>query len=144
MTRQSLKELIQSWETARCVNFDAGIAKGPWGTESFVEGFGVGLFAETMARLDGSKIIDVAGTDEPATVLRTVLKVLRKQLEEHPATEMTVRLDGKEMSGDYVLLEAMNVRYIGPNLKANQRAPSKGPARTTFADRVRMLFGSYR
>ena len=123
VTRQSLKELIQSWETARCVNFDAGIAKGPWGTESFVEGFGVGLFAETMARLDGSKIIDVAGTDDPPTVLRTVLKVLRKQLEEHPATEMTVRLDGKEMSGDYVLLEAMNVRYIGPNLKANQRAP---------------------
>jgi diacylglycerol kinase (ATP) len=79
------------------------------------------LFAETMARLDGSKIIDVAGTDDPPTVLRTVLKVLRKQLEEHPATEITVRLDGKE-SGDYVLLEAMNVRYIGPNLDLVPRA----------------------
>jgi diacylglycerol kinase (ATP) len=123
LTGKSLKELIRSWKNARCINFDAGVAKGPWGTESFVEGFGVGLFTETMARLDGSKIIDVAGTDDPPTVLRTVLKVLRKQLEEHPATEMTVRLDGKEMSGDYVLLEAMNVRYIGPNLKANQRAP---------------------
>jgi len=173
VTGKSLKELIRSWKTARCINFDAGVAKGPWGTESFVEGFGVGLFAETMRRLDGSKIIDLAGADDPPTVLRTVLKILRKQLKEHPATEMTIRLDGKEMSGDYVLLEAMNVRYVGPNLdlvpradindglldvvlvgsgergklkpyfpKAKQHA--KGPACTTFADRVRMLFGSYR
>jgi diacylglycerol kinase (ATP) len=116
VTGKSLKELIRSWKTARCINFDAGVAKGPWGTESFVEGFGVGLFAETMRRLDGSKIIDLAGADDPPTVLRTVLKILRKQLKEHPATEMTIRLDGKEMSGDYVLLEAMNVRYVGPNL----------------------------
>ena len=101
VTGKSLKELIRSWKTARCINFDAGVAKGPWGTESFVEGFGVGLFAETMTRLDGSKIIDLAGADDPPTVLRTVLKILRKQLKEHPATEMTIRLDGKEMSGDY-------------------------------------------
>ena len=78
VTGKSLKELIRSWETARCINFDAGVAKGPWGTESFVEGFGVGLFAETMTRLDGSKIIDLAGADDPSTVLRTVLKILRK------------------------------------------------------------------
>lgn len=122
VTGKSLKELIRSWKTARCINFDAGVAKGPWGTESFVEGFGVGLFAETMTRLDGSKIIDLAGADDPPTVLRTVLKILRKQLKEHPATEMTIRLDGKEMSGDYVLLEAMNVRYVGPNLDLVPRA----------------------
>jgi len=35
---------------------------------------------------------------------------------------MTIRLDGKEMSGDYVLLEAMNVRYVGPNLDLVPRA----------------------
>jgi diacylglycerol kinase family enzyme len=29
---------------------------------------------------------------------------------------MTVRLDGKDISGDYVLLEALNIRFIGPNL----------------------------
>ena len=75
-----------------------------------------------MTRLDGSKIIDLAGADDPPTVLRTVLKILRKQLKEHPATEMTIRLDGKEMSGDYVLLEAMNVRYVGPNLDLVPRA----------------------
>jgi diacylglycerol kinase family enzyme len=122
VTGKSLKELIRSWKTARCINFDAGVAKGPWGTESFVEGFGVGLFAETMTRLDGSKIIDLAGADDPPTVLRTVLKILRKHLKEHPATEMTIRLDGKEMSGDYVLLEAMNVRYVRPNLDLVPRA----------------------
>jgi len=52
-----------------------------------IEGFGVGLFAETMTRLDGSKIIDLAGADDLPTVLRTVLTILRKQLKKHPATE---------------------------------------------------------
>ena len=84
VTGKSLKELIRSWKTARCINFDAGVAKGPWGTESFVEGFGVGLFAETMTRLDGSKIIDLAGADDPPTVLGTVLKILGKQLNIQP------------------------------------------------------------
>jgi diacylglycerol kinase (ATP) len=29
---------------------------------------------------------------------------------------LTVRLDGQDLSGDYYMLEALNVRYIGPNL----------------------------
>jgi diacylglycerol kinase family enzyme len=170
VTGKSLKELIRSWKTARCINFDAGVAKGPWGTESFVEGFGVGLFAETMTRLDGSKIIDLAGADDPPTVLRTVLKILRKQLKEHPAVEMTIRLDGKEMSGDYECpicraesrpgaasryqrrIARCRPCWLGRTRQAeavffqkqSNTRQSKGPACTTFADRVRMLFGSYR
>ena len=34
------------------MNFDAGVAKGPWGARPFVEGFGVGLFAEAMFRIE--------------------------------------------------------------------------------------------
>jgi diacylglycerol kinase (ATP) len=35
---------------------------------------------------------------------------------------MMVRLDGQDVSGDYILLEALNIRYIGPNLDLVPRA----------------------
>ena len=55
MAGRTLKELIAEWKVARCVHFDAGVAKGPWGSKPFIEGFGLGLFAETMFRIDNSK-----------------------------------------------------------------------------------------
>lgn len=117
-----LRDLVRSWKDARCVNCDAGVAKGPWGTENFIEGFGVGLFAETMARLETSHVIDLIGGDDPPTVLRTVLKILRTQLEKHTSSSMTLRLDGKKISGDYLMLEVQNIRYIGPNLELHPEA----------------------
>ena len=35
---------------------------------------------------------------------------------------MTIRLDGKKMSGDYLMLEVQNIRYIGPNLELHPEA----------------------
>ena len=111
-----LPELIKGWKTARGVNFDAGLAKGPWGSQYFIEGFGVGLFAETMSRLDERKDPDLASSDNPEKVIPTVVSILNEQLKKFPSKDMIVQLDGKDVSGDYVLLEALNIRYIGPNL----------------------------
>jgi diacylglycerol kinase (ATP) len=122
LTGRPLEDLIKGWKTARCVNFDAGVAKGPWGSECFIEGVGVGLFAETICRLDGGKIPDLAHSDDPKKVMRTALNILRNQLKNYPSKDMTVRLDGADISGDYVLLEALNIRYIGPNLDLVPRA----------------------
>ena len=117
-----LRDLVRSWKDARCVNCDAGIAKGPWGTQNFIEGFGVGLFAETMVRLETSNVIELVGGDDPPTALRTVLKILRTQLQKHTGRPMKIRLDGKKMSGDYLMLEVQNIRYIGPNLELHPEA----------------------
>ena len=122
LTGRSLEDLIKGWKTAHCVNFDAGVAKGPWGSQCFIEGFGVGLFAETMSQLDGRKILDLTHSDNPKKVIRAVLNILKNQLRTYPSKNMTVRLDGRDVSGDYVLLEALNIRYIGPNLDLVPRA----------------------
>jgi diacylglycerol kinase (ATP) len=122
LTGRPLEELIKGWKTAHCVNFDAGVAKGPWGSQCFIEGFGIGLFAETMSQLDGQKILDLTHSDNPKKVIRTVLNILKNQLSNYPSKNMTVRLDGHDVSGDYVLLEALNIRYIGPNLDLVPRA----------------------
>jgi diacylglycerol kinase family enzyme len=122
VTGRPVQDLINGWKTARCVNFDAGLAKGPWGSQYFIEGFGVGLFAETMSRLARPKNIDLAHLDDPEKVLGAILNILKDQLKNYPSTDMVVKLDGKDMSGDYVLLEALNIRYIGPNLDLVPRA----------------------
>jgi diacylglycerol kinase (ATP) len=117
---RSPQALIKGWPTARPVNFDAGIAKGPWGTQHFIEGFGVGLFAEVMAELDDSK--DSPVSDDPAEAIPTIVSILNDQVKKFDSKQMVVQLDGKDVSGDYVLLEVLNIRYIGPNLELVPRA----------------------
>jgi diacylglycerol kinase (ATP) len=122
LTGRPLADLIKGWKTAHCVNFDAGVAKGPWGSQCFIEGFGVGLFADTMARLDGREDLDQKHSDDSKKVIRTAVSILKNQIKNYPPKDMTVRLDGHDVSGDYVLLEALNIRYIGPNLDLVPRA----------------------
>lgn len=122
VTGRTFEDLIDGWNTAHCVNFDAGVAKGPWGTRHFIEGFGVGLFAETMFRIDNGQHPPVLRAEDPEEEIREALKALKKQLSTYPAKALTVRLDGQDISGDYYMLEALNVRYIGPNLELVPRA----------------------
>jgi len=122
VTGRTFQDLIKGWNTAHCANFDAGIAKGPWGSKYFIEGFGVGLFAETMFRIDDGQHPQVLRAEDPDEEISAALKVLKKQLSSYPAKELTVRLDGRDLSGDYYMLEALNVRYMGPNLELVPRA----------------------
>jgi len=112
----TVQNLIRGWKTARCVNVDAGVAKGPWGSQYFVEGFGIGLFAEAMHRIESGKIDELPDSGRSEHIMNGVLALLKKQLRDGRSVKMTVRLDGKDVSGDYVLLEALNICFIGPNL----------------------------
>jgi diacylglycerol kinase (ATP) len=116
VTGWTFQDLIAGWQTAHCANFDAGVARGPWGARYFIEGFGVGLFAETMFRIENGQHSQVEHSEDPDEEIDAVLKVLKKQLSSYPAKDLTVRLDGRDLSGDYYMLEALNIRYIGPNL----------------------------
>ena len=116
LTERTLKNLILGWETARRVKFDIGVAEGPWGSERFIEGFGVGLFAETMSRIQDEGLEEFPRSENPEERMISVLNMLKQHLQSYPSRDLTVRLDGQDMSGEYVLLEAMNIRYIGPNL----------------------------
>ncbi len=122
LTGQSLRDLIKGWKTARCVNFDAGVAKGPWGARPFVEGFGVGLFAEAMFRIEDGDDDAVEDSEGAAEEIKSVLHILKSRLQKYSAKELTIRLDGRDVSGHYVLLEVLNTRFIGPNLDLVPRA----------------------
>lgn len=122
VTGKTFEELVEGWNTAHCLNFDVGVARGPWGVRHFIEGLGVGLFAETMFKIENGQHPHVSRSEDPEEEIQAALKLLKTQLSSYPSKALTVRLDGQDLSGDYYMLEAMNIRYIGPNLDLVPRA----------------------
>jgi diacylglycerol kinase (ATP) len=107
-------QLIREWKDARHLKFDAGVATGPWGKRYFIEGIGLGLFARTLPEIRKNKTMKHLSDAEVKVAY--ALQILREKLEDISARNLRATLDGKDISGKYLMLEAMNTRYIGPNL----------------------------
>jgi diacylglycerol kinase family enzyme len=108
------EELVRGWRQARRVKLDIGIAKGPWGKRYFVEGVGTGLFACLLSAPKSERKRVKRGPPEERVA--GALQMLREQADVCPPVEVKMTLDGKELSGRYLLLEAVNIPYVGPNL----------------------------
>jgi diacylglycerol kinase (ATP) len=111
-----LAQLIDGWGAAQRRKFDAGVANGPWGSAHFVEGLGIGLFTEMMTRLDARGNVDLAHLTQPDEKVTSVLEMLQARLQTCPEIKLNVTVDGRDLSGEYILLEVMNIKSIGPNL----------------------------
>jgi diacylglycerol kinase (ATP) len=109
-----IEKNIAAWESAPRVRFDTARTRGPWGNRRFVEGLGIGLFAWTMPHADDSKAL--AKIEKPQKAVAHVLTMLLDRLEHFKPHELRATLDGKDVSGKYLMFEAMNLNYIGPNL----------------------------
>jgi diacylglycerol kinase family enzyme len=119
LVERTPEELVRSWEEARRVRLDIGMAAGPWGKRSFVEGVGVGLFAALLARSDEkppSKRPKRPKGKHAGRAVDDALRRLSECAEDCEVLEIAARLDGKDISGRYLMLEAVNLRYVGPSL----------------------------
>ncbi|HSD11676.1 MAG TPA: diacylglycerol kinase family protein [Candidatus Binatia bacterium] len=106
--------LIASWEKGKRLPFDAGMAEGPWGERHFIEGFGTGFFPRAVPHIDSNETIaEIADVEVKVTY---TLQLLREYLDKCPVTEVKGTLDGENISGGYLLFEAMLIQFIGPNL----------------------------
>jgi len=118
LLKKSFEELVEGWRDARRVPLDIGIACGPWGERYFIEGVGAGLFAGLLVNSEKNK-----GKKEkenkskgPKRVVDGALRRLKEAAETAEPVEIGARLDGVDISGSYLLFEAVNLPYIGPNL----------------------------
>jgi diacylglycerol kinase (ATP) len=116
LTGRALEPLIAEWESARRIRFDIGEAKGPWGSNYFVEGVGLGLFAATILNLEERQDPKLAAAVCREDEITRVLQILKEQVQKHRPKKIKVRLDDEDLSDDYVLIQALNIRYAGPNL----------------------------
>jgi diacylglycerol kinase (ATP) len=118
LLKRPFEELVHGWRDARRVRLDVGIASGPWGQRYFVEGLGAGLFAAMLVSSEQNK-----GKKEkenkakgPARVVDGALRRLKQAAETADPVEIAAHLDGADISGSYLLFEAVNLPFIGPNL----------------------------
>ena len=122
----SLHRLITTWESAPRLPFDVGITRGPWGKAAFVEGLGVGLLAHHMEWVERH---ETPSHDNAAQEISHDLHRLRECLAEVEARELAIDLDGQDLSGRYLMVEVMNTRHLGPNLRP---APNADPGDGLF------------
>jgi diacylglycerol kinase (ATP) len=120
LVQRPFEELVRAWPDARRVKLDVGVARGPWGERYFVEGIGAGLFARLLAK-PAKKV------KKSRRPVEGGLERLRKVAESYEPLEVRAKLDGQDISGRYLLLEALNLRYVGPNLHlAHDSNPGDG------------------
>ena len=86
-----------------------GVAEGPWGRREFVESAGVGFFTTLL----GSRPPEEDRGPREAR-LEAAQARLRRHLEEAPPLRLTLRADGVDLTGSYLLAEALNIPAVGP------------------------------
>lgn len=110
--RGPVEKLIAQLKDGESSRFDVGVARGPWGKRYFFEAMGAGLFADYL--------LDPLETEKDETSRATEIKrhvqELQDWLRNHPARTWKISLDGEDVSGRYLLWQAMNIRSVGPVL----------------------------
>jgi diacylglycerol kinase (ATP) len=104
--RGSPEELVAGWPAAQRRRVEVGVVRGPWGETRFIESVGLGLLARMMSPAVRRGIGDV---EDARARMDHLVRTL-------PLTGWRLELDGEDLSGHYLLVEAMNVRCAGPNL----------------------------
>jgi len=107
------KSIIQSWHQQKLKKFDVGkIISGSY-TGYFLESFGYGIFPILMQVM---KKQDSQLMDSPEKKMNLALKLLQEIITTYSAPYCHLEIDGKDYSGNYLLMEIMNTKAIGPNL----------------------------
>jgi len=110
------QELVETWKIERTHPLDIGLVKASWGTSHFLEGFGVGLFAEFL------KVANKSEKAKGADNLRKGRSILEKQLKTAKPVELSVKIDNKTLNGEFLGVEVMNVPFTGPGLPLAKKA----------------------
>jgi diacylglycerol kinase (ATP) len=110
----SVSELIAGWQRAERQRLPVGSVTSRWGTMRFVESAGVGLFTELVTRGEEEVDENAAGLTGHA-IDRALLLLSRITADQAPRARQ-VSLDGTDLSGEYLLVEAMNIPLAGPNV----------------------------
>src|SRR4051812_4290237 len=132
------EEIVRGWENPRRVKLDVGVVNGPWGERYFIEGIGAGIFASILTSPESVEL------KKSKTPVEGGMERLKRETARAEPIEINATLDGEDMSGAYLLMEAINLRYVGPNLHlAHDSQPGDGQfdiVLATEAERDRLRY----
>lgn len=104
----------------KTVKFDCGSVTGFPDQDFFLEGVGFGIIPELISEMKKKKL----DNEIPSEKLKRALKMLLEIVKEFKAQKAKIQIDGITIKGSFLLVELMNIKYIGPNLKL---APNADP-----------------
>jgi diacylglycerol kinase family enzyme len=110
------QELVETWDTEHTVPLDIGLARGAWGTDSFIESFGIGLMPAYLLMAEKHK------KPEGAANLQQGRTLLQKALKKAKPVDVEIAVDGKKLKGDFFGVEVLNIPFTGPGLPLGERA----------------------
>jgi diacylglycerol kinase family enzyme len=112
------EQLVSRWNTGHRRRIDLGVAHHHRGEHRFVEAVGVGL---VPASIVSTRFEPLDGDD----VISNISSALERYLDVLSSLEprrWTLRLDGEETTGDFIAVEVLNTRSVGPNLVLSEDA----------------------
>jgi diacylglycerol kinase (ATP) len=121
------EELVHGWGEARRMKLDIGEVRGPWGSRYVVEGIGAGLFARAIPMVEANQTMATLARSDAKVAY--ALQMLKERIENCRAVRIEATLDGEDVSGEYLLFEALFMPYVGPNLRL---APDSQPGDGCF------------
>ncbi len=112
-----LSAVVADWARSEVRGFDAAVAV--WGDGArqrcpFYEAFGLGAFPTAMAEAD--RLDEEMPLKDAEAALRRDRVVLRDVAATAPVRDYRITIDGEDHSGAYLLVEAMLIPCIGPNV----------------------------
>lgn len=112
---------IQQWKPKQV---DVGLIGKLGKARFFIEGLGFGLIPTLMEKM---KTVDFDKVHTAEDELELALEKLLEIVETSPATRAKVTIDGLVYEDDYLLVEVLNIKSIGPNLVlASSADPTDG------------------
>ena len=125
--RGSPAELVRSWSRGQLVHFDLIEASSAGRTGRFAEALGWGVFPRVIAESKRQQAEQVERS------LSAERELFRRVLERFEPRHYDVHVDGLDCSGEYLLVEVMNVRFIGPQLELSPMSlPNDGRLEVTL------------
>ncbi len=86
---------------------DLGVIRTPTSTHHFLEGIGIGVFADVIAEKATKKSKNI----------KRGLELLASELETYAPQHFELEIEGQDRSGAYLLAAVMNTRSLGPALE---------------------------
>lgn len=104
-TQQGLEDHLQK------TGFDIGSIEGAKEASFFIEGMGCGIFPKLV------RVMSAKDEDEKQNEIQKSLRELLKVIDTYEAQEAIIIADKEEVTGKFLLVELLNIKYIGPNIE---------------------------
>lgn len=112
-------DILRRLASPQAYGLDVGHVTAPWGEDYFLEGAGLGFFAEVLASYDPEKGKSMLRS------LGSIVEILQNGF----SRETILELPDETVHDEFLLVEALNTTAVGPHLKF---APNADPGDGLF------------